>query len=134
MDKKEDEYMSMQVKDLDVRTIIQLLHKKEVSPVELVEAYVQKMEEEDEQINAWVSVQYEEALQAAKEAEKNLILNKQRGVLEGIPFAAKDNIFTRGIETSGGSKSMAGFYPEQDTAVLTKLTEQCSSGESRAGE
>lgn len=82
-----------------------LIHRKEVSPVEVVSSVLQQIEKLNNRVNAYITVMPEEALTAARKAEEEIANGLDRGPLHGIPVAVKDLFYTRGIRTTGGSKS-----------------------------
>ena len=97
------------------------IEQKQVSPVEVVEAYQERIERLDPQLNAYLTVCHDEARQAAREAEHAIARGQYRGPLHGIPFAAKDQLYTKGIRTTGGSPIFEHFVPDEDATVITKL-------------
>jgi len=98
-----------------------LLRDKQISPSELVTFYLDKIEKVDPQVKAWVRVEKEGAFQRAKELEKIQAKTNEISPLFGIPYAAKDIIYTKGIPTEAGSKSLKGFIPNEDATVVKKL-------------
>lgn len=97
------------------------LRKKVISPVEVVRAYLRRIETHDGKINAFLTLLPRQALTAARRAEQEILKGKYRGPLHGIPFAAKDLFLTKGIRTTCGSKILANFIPRQDAAVVERL-------------
>ena len=73
------------------------------------------------QLNAYISVTREEALAAARASELRYRRGTARGPLDGIPIAIKDNIWTRGVRTTAGSKFLSDFIPDRDATVVEKL-------------
>jgi Asp-tRNA(Asn)/Glu-tRNA(Gln) amidotransferase A subunit family amidase len=106
---------------LPVAELARQIEKKQVSPVEAVEAYLERIERLDRRLNAYLTVCQDEARQAAREAERAMARGHYRGPLYGIPFAAKDQLYTQGIRTTGGSPIFEHFVPDEDVAVITKL-------------
>ena len=101
-----------------------LLAKRKVSPVELTEQFLRRIERYNPQLNAYLTVTAEHALAAAHLAEKKLTRRRSAGrsrPLLGIPIALKDNIWTRGIRTTAGSKVLRDFVPPEDATVVRKL-------------
>ena len=73
-------------------------------------------------MNAYLTVTRESAaLATARESEKRILQKRSRGPLEGIPIALKDNIWTRGIRTTAGSKFLESFIPEEDATAAASL-------------
>lgn len=106
-----------------ISTLSALISKKEVSPVEVVEAALSRVEEIDGRTKAFVTVCEKEARQAAAEAEKSILAGNYKGPLHGIPVGVKDIYYTRGIRTTGGSKILKDFVPDYDATTIEKLKE-----------
>ena len=98
-----------------------LLKQKEISPSELVTGFLEQIETTEPNVKAWVRVQKEEALQHAKHLEQTLNNQEELPPLFAIPYGAKDIIYTKGLETEGGSKSTEGFKPVKDATVVRTL-------------
>ena len=94
---------------------------KEVSPVEATEAYLERIEQLDGKLNSYITVIADDALRSAREAEQAIVQGHYRGPMHGVPVAVKDQIFTRGVRTTGGSRILADFVPDEDATVVTKL-------------
>jgi aspartyl-tRNA(Asn)/glutamyl-tRNA(Gln) amidotransferase subunit A len=97
------------------------IRKKEISPVELTEAVLDRIEAKDATLKAFVTVTAEEARNAAKAAEHAIMAGNYLGPLHGIPIAIKDLYYTRGVRTTAGSKILADFVPDYDAAVVERL-------------
>ncbi len=95
--------------------------KKDLSPVELVEAYVRRIESVGDQLNAFITPTLELAVNQAKAAESEIAGGNHKGPLHGIPFGLKDIFETKGILTSGHSKVMQDHIPDQDATTTAKL-------------
>jgi aspartyl-tRNA(Asn)/glutamyl-tRNA(Gln) amidotransferase subunit A len=102
-----------------------LVTNRQVSPVELTKAYLERIERLDATLKSFITVTAEKALQEARQAEKELARRDRpgRGALLGIPIALKDLFFTRGIRTTAGSTFFADFIPDQDALVVEKLNQ-----------
>ena len=98
-----------------------LIRGREVSPVEATEAYLDRIDDLDFKFNAYLTVCRREALQAAKEAEREISAGGYRGPMHGIPVGVKDQIWTRGIRTTGGSRLFRDFVPDEDATVVANL-------------
>src|SRR5438445_11575362 len=93
--------------ELHFSTVAQLAERirtRKLSPVELVHAYLERIAALDPQLNAFITVTADLALQQARVAEQEIAKGRYRGPLHGIPFGLKDIYNTRGILTSGHSK------------------------------
>jgi len=106
---------------LPVARLAALIRAKRLSPVELVRAYLERIERLNPRLNAYITVMGESALAGARQAEREIVRGKWRGPLHGIPIAVKDNIWTRGVRTTAGSKILADFVAERDATVVTRL-------------
>lgn len=92
-----------------------------VSPVEVTRAMLERIERIDPPINSYLTVTGGLALEQARRAEAAIRRGDRRGPLQGVPYAAKDIFFTRGIRTTAGSKILADFVPDYDAAAIEKL-------------
>jgi aspartyl-tRNA(Asn)/glutamyl-tRNA(Gln) amidotransferase subunit A len=92
-----------------------------ISPVELTELYLQRIEKLDPMLNAFVTVTAEQARSQAKVLQKEITERKYRGPLHGIPITIKDNLATKGIRTTAGSKILSDWVPDFDATVVTRL-------------
>jgi len=92
-----------------------------VSSVHLVNACLAKIQELNPQLNAFVTVTKELAIEQAAKADAELSKGIDRGPLHGIPYALKDNFSTKGIRTTCGSKLFEDHVPDFDSAVTEKL-------------
>ena len=108
---------------LSVAELSQLIERKEVSPVEATEAYLDRIEDLDFMFNSYLTVCRKEALKAAGEAEQTILQGGYRGPMHGVPFAVKDQLWTKGIRTTGGSRILMDFVPEEDSTPIAKLKE-----------
>ena len=95
--------------------------KKELSPVELIDAYISRIEALNAQLDAFVTPTLELARDQAKATEAEIAGGTHKGPLHGLPFGLKDIYETKGILTSGHSKVMQDHIPEQDATTTAKL-------------
>ena len=94
---------------------------REVSPVEVVEAYLDRIDRLDTQLNTYITVCRDEALKSAHEAELAIGGGTYLGPLHGVPVAVKDQLWTKGVLTTGGSRILADFVPDEDATVISRL-------------
>ena len=99
-----------------------LVRDKQLSPVELVSAYLDRIDRLDGRLRAYITVCREAALAAARRAEDAVSRGASLGVLHGIPFAVKDQFATRGVRTTAGSRILADNVPDEDATVVARLT------------
>jgi aspartyl-tRNA(Asn)/glutamyl-tRNA(Gln) amidotransferase subunit A len=108
--------------DLTITHLAPRIERGELSPVELTRQVLDLIDKRQPRLNAFITVTAEHALAQARQAEQEIQSGQYRGKLHGIPYAAKDLFFTKGIKTTVGSKIMADFVPEFDCAVVEKLS------------
>ena len=106
---------------LSVSELSQLIKNRTVSPVEVAEAYLDRIDKLNNKLFAYLTVCREEALEAAREAEQALTRGENRGPLHGVPFAVKDQLNTAGIRTTSGTPIFNEFVPDEDATVIAKL-------------
>ena len=94
---------------------------KELSPTEVVRAYLDRIDRLDSGLSAYITVCREEALGAAEQAEEALAKGTAQGSLFGVPIAVKDQFWTAGILTTNGSRAFRDFVPQEDATIITKL-------------
>ncbi len=106
---------------MPIERLAALIRAKRLSPVELVRVFLERIEQLNPRLNAYITVMAESALADARAAEREMARGKWRGALDGIPIAVKDNIWTRGVRTTAGTKILSNFVPEQDATVVARL-------------
>jgi aspartyl-tRNA(Asn)/glutamyl-tRNA(Gln) amidotransferase subunit A len=112
--------------DLTQITIVEaacLLRKKEISPVELTQAHLERIEQRNPELNAFITVTAETALDEARRTEIEIQTTGPRSLLHGIPLALKDLYETRGTRTTAGSKFFSDYVPDQDASTVSRLKE-----------
>lgn len=97
-----------------------MIRAREVSPVEVVEAYLRRIEDLNPSLNAIVTVAHN-VMDHARAAESALGKKREPGLLHGLPITIKDTIDTQGLRTTGGSRLRATFVPERDATVVARL-------------
>lgn len=106
---------------LTLKEASDLLRSKAVSPVDLTQACLKRIENVDSRLNSFITVTKEEALKRAREMEAELHQGKWRGPLHGIPIALKDNIDTAGTRTTAASGLFKDRVPSEDAEVVRRL-------------
>ncbi len=101
-----------------------LLREKELSCTELTQQYLNEIEAVNQDLNAYVTVTAETALETAKKVDKKIAAGEALSPLEGIPMTLKDNISTKGIETTCCSRILKGYKPIYNATVWNILQEQ----------
>ena len=96
---------------------------REVSPVELIACYLERIKRLNPVLNAYSTVMEDEALAAARRAEQEIGNGNYRGPLHGIPVSIKDNLAVKGYPTTAGSKILADWKPDFDATVVARLRE-----------
>ena len=99
------------------------IRRGELSPVDVVEYFLDRIERRDDEINAYVTVPEESVRTAAEEAERALEAGEDVGPLHGVPVAVKDLTNVAGVRTTFGSKLFADFVPEEDDPIVGRLKE-----------
>ena len=108
---------------MDIQQLSSLMMNLEISPVEIVQTFLDRIEKYDSKINSFISVFSQESLKEAERIEK-LFLNKEIvSPLQGIPIGLKDIIYTKDQLTTSGSQLLKDFIPDYDATVTTKLKE-----------
>ena len=97
------------------------IRHKEVSPVEVTEAILARIEALDPRLNAFCLVAADQARAAARDAEVAVMKGEPLGPLHGVPVSIKDVLFTRGLRTTGGSRLFADLVPEHDALAVARL-------------
>jgi aspartyl-tRNA(Asn)/glutamyl-tRNA(Gln) amidotransferase subunit A len=98
-----------------------LLQARKLSPVDLLEAFLARIDAVDARVKSYLLVMADSARQAARQAEKDIMAGRYKGPLHGIPYAVKDNYYTRGVRTSAASRLLMDFVPEYDAAAIERL-------------
>jgi len=106
---------------VSVEELSRLIKTKQISPVELIDLFLKRIELLNPKLNAFLTVNSEQAKAAALKAEKTLYRKKELPPLFGIPVSIKDLTSTRGIRTTYGSLAYVNFIPDEDTAPVERL-------------
>jgi aspartyl-tRNA(Asn)/glutamyl-tRNA(Gln) amidotransferase subunit A len=106
---------------LTIAEAAQLIEKRELSPVELVDSRLDRIQRFDGKLHSFIRVLADEARAAARTAEAEIAAGKYRGPLHGIPIGLKDIYETAGVATTGHSKVMQDHVPKADAFSVTRL-------------
>jgi aspartyl-tRNA(Asn)/glutamyl-tRNA(Gln) amidotransferase subunit A len=106
---------------LTVAEAARLIEQKRLSPVELTSALIGRAERLDPQINAYLLLTAERALDLARRAEREITAGHYRGAMHGIPFGLKDIYSTAGIRTTGHSRTCIDTVPSADATTVKRL-------------
>jgi aspartyl-tRNA(Asn)/glutamyl-tRNA(Gln) amidotransferase subunit A len=106
---------------LTIAEAARLIEKRELSPVELTESRLTRIEKLDGQLHSFIRVLADDARAGAKTAEAEIAAGRYKGPLHGIPLGLKDIYETAGIPTTGHSKVMQDHVPAADAFSVTKL-------------
>ncbi len=101
--------------------LTRLIRTKALSPVELTRAVLERIERVNPVVNAFCTLTAEQALAAAREAERAVTSGAALGPLHGVPYSIKDLNFTKGVRTMGGSFIFEHRVPEADAAFIPRL-------------
>lgn len=112
--------MSNDIIFADATKLAELIRTREISPVEVVRAHLDRIEAVNPSINAIVTVA-DDALTAAKAAETAVLAGEELGALHGVPFTVKDSIDTAGVQTQRGSPIFKGRVPDTDATSVARM-------------
>jgi len=101
--------------------LVELIRAREVSPVEVVTAYLDRIDRLEPMLRAFMATVPERALDEARAAEAAVIRGDDVGPLHGLPIAVKDNLYTAGITTTGGSAVYRDFVPDHDSIAVERI-------------
>ena len=106
---------------LSIQELGRKLSRKEISPISLTEACLERIEAVDKSLNAFVAVPADQALADAKRAEQEITSGEYKGPLHGIPIAHKDLYDVRGLATTAGSRVFFGHIAAEDAHSVARL-------------
>ena len=98
-----------------------LIREKQVSPVELIDAHLARIEATEPTLNSFITLLPDHARQEARRAEAQIQAGNYRGPLHGIPVGLKDLFNTAGVRTTSGSRILDNFIPDEDCTVAAKF-------------
>ena len=106
---------------LSIAQVSELIKSLQVSPVELTDATLARIDEMDGTINAYITVMEDQARKSAKEAERRIMDGQYLGPLDGVPIGLKDIVYTKDVRTTCGSKVFTDLVPNYDATVTQRL-------------
>ena len=114
----------MNITDLTVHELQDKLAKKEITVLDITKAYLQNIEEKEDDIKAFVTILKDEALKQAEEVQGKIDEGEIKGEFAGIPIGIKDNICTKGVKTTCSSKMLENFVSPYDATVMEKINKE----------
>ncbi|MGH7406984.1 MAG: amidase [Candidatus Methylomirabilales bacterium] len=108
---------------LSLAEVARLLKRRTVSPVEVTRAVLDQIAAVNHRLNAFLTVTADEALAAARRAERAIRAGRYRGPLHGVPVSVKDLVQTAGIRTTCGSQILAHWIPDADATLIRRFRE-----------
>ena len=112
---------ALDLEGLTIGEIAPLIRKKQISPLELTRLYFDRIKKLNPSLNAYLAITEDDAVAAARRAEREISKGNYRGPLHGIPVSIKDNIAVKGVTTTAGSKILADWVPDFDATVVERL-------------
>jgi len=119
--------MTEELREMTIWQLDPKLKTREISPVELTRAVLDRIEELDPLLNAYITVDAEGALKAARAAQRQIVKGRYLGPLHGIPISLKDLYDTMGMLTTAGSKIMRDRIPDEATVLRTAFAFEANS-------
>lgn len=116
-----DAMENLKICHMSVVETVSAIKARKLSPVEVMDAVLNRIEELNPKVNAYCTLVSESARKQAIAAENAVMKREELGPLHGVPVSIKDLIFTKGIRTTGGSKIYENFVPQEDAIVVARL-------------
>ena len=114
---------SFNILNLTIKDLSQLISSGNISPIDLVEATLERISTLNPKLNAFITILEKSARKDAKNADSLIKEGKYRGPLHGIPVSLKDLIYVKGARSTSGSKILSNFVPQYDSTVVKRLKE-----------
>ena len=114
---------SFNMLNLTIKDLSQLISYGNISPIDLVEATLERISTLNPKLNAFITILEKSARKDAKNADSLIKEGKYRGPLHGIPVSLKDLIYVKGARSTSGSKILSNFVPQYDSTVVKRLKE-----------
>ena len=114
----------MDITELTVHELQEKIEKKELTIKDIMQAYIDKIDEKEKDVQAFVTELKDEAKKQAEEIQDKIDKGEIKGKLAGIPIGIKDNICTKGIKTTCSSHMLENFISPYNATVMEKINEQ----------
>lgn len=114
----------MEITELTVHELQEKIKNKELTIEDITKAYIDRINEKEKDVQAFITLLTNEAMEQAKEIQNKKEKGEITGDLTGIPIGIKDNICTKGIKTTCASKMLENFVSPYDATVIEKLNDQ----------
>ncbi|MFZ0697987.1 MAG: amidase, partial [Nitrososphaeraceae archaeon] len=114
---------SLNILNLTIKDLSHLISSGDISPIDLVEATLERIYTLNPKLNAFITILEKSARKDAKNADSMIKQGKYRGPLHGIPVSLKDLIYVKGERSTSGSKILSNFVPQYDSTVVKRLKE-----------
>ena len=114
----------MNITELTVHELVEKLKNKEITSEEITKAYIKRIDEKEKDVQAFVTLNKEEAIAKAKNIDEKIKKGEVSSKFAGIPIGLKDNLCTKGIKTTCSSKMLENFIAPYDATVVEKLNNE----------
>src|SRR5690348_14079468 len=113
-----------ELRSFDVAELAEKFRRRQLSPVEVTDAYLARIEQVEPRLHAYITVTADLARTSARQAEAEMVAGRRRGPFHGIPVALKDLCNTKGILTTSASQVLADHVPDHDATLWARLAAQ----------
>ena len=110
----------MDITELTVHELQEKIANKELTITEITKAYVDRINEKENDVQAFITLQTEDAVKKAEEIENKINNGELNSNFAGIPIGIKDNLCTKGVRTTCASKMLENFIAPYDATVIEK--------------